>query len=108
MSDAATKKYVKTWLILLVLLVISVIGPEIGIRAVTLITAFGIAIVKAYMVATKFMHLDTEKPYISYMLIGMLLMVGLFYAGVVVDSQYSEGQLWEKTYVEPVIESKGH
>ena len=108
MSDAATKKYVKTWGILLVLLVISVIGPEIGIRWVTLITAFGIALVKAYMVATKFMHLDKEKPYISYMLIGMLLMVGLFYAGVVVDSQYSSGLQWEKTFQEPVIESKGH
>ena len=39
--------YVKIWGILLVLFVISVCGPMIGIRVITLITAFGIAVVKA-------------------------------------------------------------
>ena len=49
--------YVRIWQILLVLLVISVAGPFLEIQAVTLITAFGIAIVKAYLVAKNFMHL---------------------------------------------------
>ena len=46
--------YVKIWAILVVLLVISVLGPTLEIRVVTLITAFGIAIVKAYLVAVNF------------------------------------------------------
>ena len=40
--------YVRIWAILLVLLIISVLGPMLEIRVVTLFTAFGIAIVKAY------------------------------------------------------------
>ena len=85
MGAASTKDYVKTWAWLLVLLVISILGPELGIKSVTLITAFGIAIVKAYIVANKFMHLNIERKYISYMLIAMLLMVILFFYGVAPD-----------------------
>ena len=63
------RNYVKIWGILLVLLVISVVGPMAGIRVVTLITAFGIALVKAYIVAKNFMHLDIEKPIVHWMLL---------------------------------------
>ena len=68
--------YVKIWGILLVLLIVSILGPvlaphlEFGfLKAwmITLITAFGIAVVKAYLVAANFMHLNIEKRYISYM-----------------------------------------
>ena len=51
--------------ILLGLLIVSVVGPMAGIRALTLVTAFGIALVKAYMVAKNFMHLDVEKPIVE-------------------------------------------
>ena len=57
------RNYVKIWAILLGLLIISVLGPMLGIRLVTIITAFGIALVKAYLVAKNFMHLDVEKPF---------------------------------------------
>ena len=36
--------YVRIYVILLVLLGVSVIGPEFGIRWVTLVTAFGVAV----------------------------------------------------------------
>ena len=39
--------YIRIWAILCALLVVSVAGPMVGIRFVTLVTAFGIAIVKA-------------------------------------------------------------
>ena len=39
--------YVKIWYWLLVLLAISVAGPMLEIPAVTIITAFGIAVVKS-------------------------------------------------------------
>ena len=90
------RNYVKIWAILLALLVISVVGPMFGIRVVTLITAFGIALVKAYMVAKNFMHLDVEKPIIHWMLlVGLSLMV-LLYAALAPDVQKGEGQLWKK------------
>ena len=81
MSDTyAPLKYVKIWGILLVLLAASMIGPMFERQTLTLITAFGIALVKASLVATYFMHLNVEKRYIRYMLYAMLLMIGLLFA----------------------------
>jgi caa(3)-type oxidase subunit IV len=88
--------YVKVWGILMVLLIISVVGPMTGIRVVMLLTAFGVALVKAYIVARKFMHLDIEKPIIHWSLGIALVFMVLLYAGVAPDVQKSEGQNWKK------------
>ena len=56
--------YIRIWAILCALLVVSVAGPMVGIRFVTLVTAFGIAIVKAYLVCSHFMHLNIEKKFV--------------------------------------------
>lgn len=90
----APSYYVKVWGVLMVLLVISLIGPELGHRTLTIITAFGIAIVKALIVAAYFMHLNIEKRYIWYMLFAMLLMVAVFYFGVSADINKTEGRNW--------------
>ena len=45
--------YVKIWGLLLVLLALSILGPMLGHPIVTLLTAFGIAFVKAFMDAGK-------------------------------------------------------
>lgn len=99
--------YVKIWGILMVMLVISIIGPEFGIKAVTLITAFGIAIVKALIVAAYFMHLNVEKRYIHYVLYAMLLFMGLFMAGTMVDINKDHGSNWinqaSRDYVEKSV-----
>ena len=86
--------YVKIWGILLVLLVVSVLGPMIGIKAITLITAFGIGIVKAFLVAAHFMHLNIEKRLICYLLIVVLLFLLVLFAGVAPDVMRKEGQNW--------------
>ena len=57
--------YVKIWAILCVLLAISIAGPLLEIRIVTLITAFGIAVVKAYIVAKNFMHVNVQPRYVA-------------------------------------------
>ena len=88
--------YVRIWAILLVLLVISVLGPMLEIRVVTLITAFGIAIVKAYMVAKNFMHLNIEPRYVVYLMATMLVFMLLFFAGVAPDVMRFEGVNWVK------------
>lgn len=87
--------YVKIWVLLLVLLAISIIGPEFGHRTVTLITAFGIAVVKALIVAAYFMHLKIEKKYITYLLLTMLIAVTLFFFGVSPDVMRVRGTRWE-------------
>ena len=100
--------YLKIYGILMVLFVISVIGPEIGIRWVTLITAFGIAFVKALMVAAYFMHLNIERKLIWYVLISMLLAMVMFYAGTSPDVLHTRGSNWEnKASLEIIERHKG-
>jgi caa(3)-type oxidase subunit IV len=91
--------YIKIWGILLALLVVSIVGPLLEIRAVTLITAFGVALVKAFMVAKNFMHLNVEKQYVIYMMVTMLVFMLLFFAGVAPDVMKWEGDNWVKEHV---------
>ena len=88
--------YTKIYYILLALLVVSIIGPELGIRAVTLFTAFGIAIIKAYLVLKYFMHVTLEPKYVAYMVTTVLVFCFLFFAGVAPDVMKSSGHNWEK------------
>jgi caa(3)-type oxidase subunit IV len=96
-GHAPHRNYVKIWAILTALLVVSVTGPLIGIRVITLIAAFGIALVKAYLVAKNFMHLDIEKPIVHWALGIALVFMVLLYAGVAPDVQKSTGDHWAKT-----------
>lgn len=88
--------YIKTWAILLVLLAVSIIGPEIGIQWVTLFTAFGIAVVKAYLVAVRFMHLDMTPRFVIYFVTTSLVFMLLFFAGTAPDVMKSSGTNWIK------------
>jgi caa(3)-type oxidase subunit IV len=88
--------YLRIWAILLLLLVVSVAGPMLGVLWITLVTAFGIAGVKAYLVAKNFMHIDMEKSFIAYMMVTVLVFVLLFFAGTAPDVMKDEGQRWVK------------
>ena len=96
--------YVKIWGVLLVLLVVSVTGPMLGIRVVTLITAFGIALVKAYIVARYFMHVNLEKRWVAYMLVAMVALMALFVGGVSPDVMKHDGQRWENSAARSAVE----
>ena len=78
----AHPNYVKIWVLLLVLLVVSIVGPELGIPWLTLLTAFGIALVKTYYVAAYFMHLNFEKKYVWFLLLISTVLLGVFFFGV--------------------------
>ena len=109
MSQAPTSHYIKIWALLLVLLVISVCGPMLEIKVVTLITAFGIAVVKAVIVAQQFMHLNVEKKFITYILITMLVLMGIFFFGTAVDVMSSGGRGWKKNMIEiPALPSQSN
>lgn len=87
--------YYKVYATLLVLFAISVAGPMLEIRVLTLITAFGIAVVKAYLVAANFMHLNIEKRYIVQLMAVCLALMGVFYFGVSPDVMKHWGANWE-------------
>jgi caa(3)-type oxidase subunit IV len=96
--------YVKIWGILVALLVVSVLGPMLGIKLVTLIAAFGVAIVKAYLVARHFMHLGIERKWVGYLLVTMLALMLIFVGGVSPDVMKHEGANWENTAAKSSVE----
>ena len=100
--------YVRVWAILLCLLVVSILGPFLGIKIVTLITAFGIAIVKAYLVAKNFMHLNIEPRYAIYLLTTMLVFMLLLFAGSAPDIMKHEGRNWVKPVVHEEAPASSH
>jgi len=86
--------YRKIYFILLFLLVVSILGPEIGVKWVTLITAFGIALVKAWLVIQNFMHLRVEKMIVKWFLATSAVLMALYFFGVAPDVMEHEGQNW--------------
>lgn len=86
--------YKKIYFVLLGLLVVSIIGPEFGILWVTLITAFGVAFIKANLVIQNFMHLRWEKRIIKWMLATSVVLMLVFFAGVAPDVMKHEGVRW--------------
>ena len=90
----AHPNYVKIWFWLVILLVISTLGPMLEIPVITLITAFGIAVVKAFMVAANFMHLKFEKHIIWFMMMMSLILLRVFFFGVAPDVMQTVGDQW--------------
>jgi hypothetical protein len=66
------------------------------VKIITLLTAFGIAIVKAYLVAKHFMHITLERKYVTYFMATTLVFVLLFFAAVSPDVMKKDGTNWEK------------
>lgn len=88
--------YWKVYLWLLGLLAVSVAGPFLGIKIVTLITAFGIAVVKAYLVLRNFMHVNVEPRFVTYMVSTVLVFMLLFFAAAAPDVMKPTGDNWVK------------
>ena len=92
----AHPNYWRIYWLLLGLLCVSVAGPTLQIKVVTIITAFGVACYKAYLVAKNFMHVNLEKPFVSYLLLTVVVFMLLFFAGASPDVMKREGTRWEK------------
>jgi caa(3)-type oxidase subunit IV len=105
---AHIRVYTRVYITLLVLFLVSVTGPVIGTlvgsKALVLITAFGIAVVKAYLVCAHFMHLNIEKRYIGYLLTTAVVFMFLFYAGVAPDVMEHHGRNWENVAAKAEVE----
>jgi caa(3)-type oxidase subunit IV len=97
--------YVKIWAVLVVLLIVSVLGPMTGIRSLILLTAFGIALVKAYLVAKNFMHVNLERKWVGYLLVVCLLLVVVLFTGVAPDVMRHEGMHWNNTAAKQSVQS---
>jgi len=104
MYDNHDVNYKKIYFWLLGLLVVSVAGPFLGIGWVTLLTAFGIALVKANLVIQNFMHLRWEKKLVKWLLMSSLILMALFVAGVAPDVMNHEGNNWVNVAAQAAVE----
>jgi caa(3)-type oxidase subunit IV len=113
MTEAQTEthvhhpNYVKIWAILVALLVVSVAGSMSHIREVVLVAAFGVAVVKAYLVAKNFMHLTVEKRWVPYLLAICLLFILVLFAGVAPDVMHHSGLHWTNPSANRAAQSNG-
>ena len=110
MSEAHTHhpNYLKIWAVLVALLGISVVGPLLEIQLLTLISAFGIAVVKAHLVVKHFMHIGHAARYVAYLVVTCLAFMLLFFAGTAPDVMESDGQNWVKPSWHEVSVGAGH
>jgi|SRR5215472_3710563 len=97
--------YLKVWAILVVLLIVSVLGPMTGIRPLILFTAFGVAIIKAYMVAKNFMHVNLERRWVTYLLITCLVFLAILFAGVAPDVMKHQGLHWDNYAAKEAVQA---
>jgi caa(3)-type oxidase subunit IV len=95
-EEHGASHYIRIWFVLVALLIVSVAGPMLGHPIITLITAFGIACIKAYLVAKNFMHINLEQRFVSYAVITVLVFMLLFFAGASRDVMKDEGSNWVK------------
>jgi caa(3)-type oxidase subunit IV len=97
--------YVKIWAILVALLIVSVLGSMTGIRPVILVAAFGVAFVKAFLVAQNFMHVTVEKRFVPYLLLVCLAFIVILFAGVAPDIMKHDGLRWSNDAAKHAVET---
>lgn len=107
-DDGHHVNYFRIYVVLLILFLISVAGPEVGeatgLRWITLVTAFGIALVKARLVINNFMHLAWEKRIMKWMLATSVILMLLMVAGVAPDVMNHEGANWQNLAAQAAVE----
>lgn len=104
----SVEHYRNVYLALVALFLVSVAGPMVGdaldLRIITLLTAFGIAVVKASMVVHYFMHLTVEKRFVHYFLVTSLAFMFLFFFAVAPDVMKHEGTNWKNVSAQQTVE----
>jgi caa(3)-type oxidase subunit IV len=97
--------YAEIWAILVALLLVSVGGSMSSTRGVVLVAAFGVALVKAYLVAKNFMHITVEKRWVPYLLLVMIAFIVILFAGVAPDVMRHSGLRWSNDAAKQAVES---
>jgi len=102
-ASHSPKHYIRIWAVLCVLLAISVTGPMLEIPVITLLTAFGIAGVKAWLVMKHFMHLPAEKPVIIFILATGIVFILMFFSVASIDVMSHDGARWSNNAAKAAI-----
>ena len=99
---ASAKMLLGIFASLIVLTVVTVKAAGIGLGAVDLWVAMGIATVKATLVGLYFMHLRYDKPFNTIIFLSAFVFVGIFIGFTMMDShQYKHDVIWEEKLAPP-------
>ena len=94
---ASHKVLFGTWLVLMVLTVITVLATRVDFGAnINLAIAMAIAVIKATLVVLFFMHLFYDKLFHTVLVLGGLLAAALFVGFALLDSgEYQQNVIWD-------------
>lgn len=84
--------YVKIWFCLLLAMGLSILLADVGHPVIATGLIFGIAIVKAFLVAAYYMRLKWEPRYVTYILMVALGCLVVLFFGLVPDIVYVYGK----------------
>jgi caa(3)-type oxidase subunit IV len=98
-------KYVRTWAMLVALLMVSVLGSMCGVHWLVLVAAFGVAGAKSYLVARNFMHVTVEKRWILYLMFVCLSFLVMLFAGVAPDVTKHGGLNWSNDAAKHAVDA---
>jgi len=76
----------KVWFALVVLTVVTVAVTRVDLGKLNLLTALGIATVKALLVALYFMHLRWDRPLNGVIFLTAIVFVAIFVGGALLDT----------------------
>ena len=93
MSDESAPRrrhpnYVLLWVILVAALGVSMLMGEMQLPVVTIVLIFSVAIAKAYIVASYYMHLAFEPVFVVAMILAGLICLYILFIGLVPDIVY--------------------
>lgn len=83
--------YVGIWIALVVLFVLSVGAGFLGETRIAITGIFALAIIKAFLVISYYMHLRFEARWMRILMLSVLVLVGILFVGLVPDILYVYG-----------------
>lgn len=84
--------YVLIWAVLVSALIVSVFIGYVGLPVVTVVLIFSIAVVKAYLVASYYMHLRFEPFFVAVIVATGLACLYFLFFGLVPDIVFPPGR----------------
>jgi caa(3)-type oxidase subunit IV len=83
--------YVRIWLILVALLTVSLVLGFVGFARTAVVLIFAIAVIKAWLVASYYMHLRFEPRWLTILILSALLCVIVLFVGLLPDIAHKYG-----------------
>lgn len=83
--------YVGIWIALVILFVLSVLAGVLGATRLAITGIFALAVAKAFLVISYYMHLKFEARWMRVLMFSVLVLVAVLFVGLMPDILYVYG-----------------